>query len=51
MVALPKSVDPQRQAANLDVYGFTLDEQAVRQLDELEEGLVTGWDPVASDPV
>lgn len=39
------------QAVNLDVFGFALDEGAMAQLDGCEEGLVTGWDPVAHDPV
>ncbi|KAG2437733.1 hypothetical protein HYH02_011110 [Chlamydomonas schloesseri] len=51
MVSLPKSVNPERQAANLDVFGFQLDEAAMAVLDGCEEGLITGWDPVAHDPV
>jgi diketogulonate reductase-like aldo/keto reductase len=44
-VLLPKSVTPARIAENAALFDFTLDEAALRQLDALEEGLVTGWDP------
>ncbi|KAG2499444.1 hypothetical protein HYH03_002391 [Edaphochlamys debaryana] len=51
LVPLPKSVHPDRQASNLDVFSFSLSPEDVAALDGLEEGLVTGWDPVAHDPV
>lgn len=44
-VVLPKSVHAERIAANLAVFEFVLDAQAMAELDALEEGLVTGWDP------
>jgi diketogulonate reductase-like aldo/keto reductase len=44
-VILPKSVKPARIVENADVFGFSLDAQAMARLDALEEGLVTGWDP------
>jgi diketogulonate reductase-like aldo/keto reductase len=45
VVVLPKSVTPARIEANLDVFGFALDAQAMADLDALEENLVTGWNP------
>lgn len=50
-VTLPKSVNPERQAQNLDVFGFELSAQEVAELDTLEEGLVTGWNPIKDDAV
>lgn len=50
-VPLPKSVQQERQAANLAVFDFTLDDAQMATLDGLECGLITGWDPVTSDPV
>ena len=44
-VVLPKSTRPARIAENARIFDFTLDEQAMADLDALEEGLVTGWDP------
>ena len=44
-VILPKSVTPARITENAALFDFTLDERAMSQLDALEEGLVTGWDP------
>ena len=44
-VVLPKSTKPSRIAENARIFDFTLDERAMDELDELEEGLVTGWDP------
>ncbi|PNH11932.1 Prostaglandin F synthase [Tetrabaena socialis] len=51
LVPLPKSTNPGRQATNLDVHSFELDSEAMAELDALEEGLVTGWDPIKNDPV
>ena len=45
MVVLPKSVHEKRIAENGAVFDFTLDAEAMRKLDALEEGAATGWDP------
>jgi diketogulonate reductase-like aldo/keto reductase len=45
MVVLPKSVHRARIAENAALFDFTLPEDAMAELDALEEGLVTGWDP------
>ncbi|BFU46312.1 aldo/keto reductase [Krasilnikovia sp. MM14-A1004] len=45
LVELPKSTRPPRIAANADVYGFDLTAEEMATLDNLDEGLVTGWDP------
>jgi diketogulonate reductase-like aldo/keto reductase len=44
-VVLPKSTHRERIAENGAVFDFTLDAAAMTQLDGLEEGLATGWDP------
>jgi methylglyoxal/glyoxal reductase len=44
-VILPKSVTPSRIEENAKLFDFSLDAEAMRRLDALEEGLVTGWDP------
>ena len=45
LVVLPKSTKPARIAENGTLFDFTLDDRAMNELDALEEGLVTGWDP------
>jgi diketogulonate reductase-like aldo/keto reductase len=45
MVVLPKSVNEARIVENAKVFDFTLDADAMEQLDALEEGAATGWDP------
>jgi diketogulonate reductase-like aldo/keto reductase len=45
LVVLPKSTKPARIAENGALFDFTLDDRAMNDLDALEEGLATGWDP------
>jgi diketogulonate reductase-like aldo/keto reductase len=45
LVVLPKSTKAARIAENGALFDFTLDDAAMRRLDALDEGLVTGWDP------
>jgi len=45
LVVLPKSTKPSRIVENGALFDFTLDERAMQDLDALDEGLVTGWDP------
>jgi diketogulonate reductase-like aldo/keto reductase len=42
---LPKSVRPERIAENIALDGLDLDAADIAALDELEENLVTGWNP------
>ncbi|CAL8462232.1 g1763 [Coccomyxa elongata] len=49
-IPLPKSNNPERQKANLDVYSFDLDAADMQNLDSLDRNLVTAWDPT-QDPV
>lgn len=44
-VVLPKSTRPERIGENAALFDFELDVPSMRALDELEENLVTGWDP------
>jgi methylglyoxal/glyoxal reductase len=44
-VILPKSTRPERIAENGKLFDFVLDDRAMSELDALEEGLTTGWDP------
>ncbi len=44
-VVLPRSSNPARIAENAAVFDFALDDTQITRLDELDEGLTTGWDP------
>ena len=44
-VILPKSTRPERIVENGKVFDFVLDADAMAELDALEEGLATGWNP------
>jgi diketogulonate reductase-like aldo/keto reductase len=45
LVVLPKSTHEKRIRENARVFGFALDAEAKKALDDLDEGLATGWDP------
>ena len=45
LVVLPKSTKPARIAENGALFDFTLDDRAMTELDALEDGFVTGWNP------
>ncbi len=45
LVVIPKSVRPERIRENADVFGFALDAADLSQLDGLDEGYRTSWDP------
>lgn len=45
LVVIPKSVRPERIRENADVFGFELDAGDLRELDDLDEGYRTSWDP------
>jgi diketogulonate reductase-like aldo/keto reductase len=45
MVVLPKSTRPERIVENAALFDFELSPGEMAELDGLEEGLVTGWDP------
>ncbi len=50
-IVLPRSSNPERIAQNAAVFNFELAPDQMASLDELDEGLVTGWDPaVTLDP-
>jgi diketogulonate reductase-like aldo/keto reductase len=47
-VTLPRTSDPGRARVNLSLRSFELSPEQMRRLDELDEGLTTGWDPAVS---
>ena len=48
-VPLPKSVSKSRIEANGAVEGFEIKAEDVKAMDDLDEYLVTDWDPVDCD--
>ena len=48
-VPLPKSVTKSRIIANGEVGGFQIEGAEMKAMDELDEYLVTDWDPVDAD--
>ena len=49
MVTLPKSVKESRIIENASIFDFELDAAAMAELDALDEGKATGWDPRNQD--
>lgn len=49
MVTLPKSVREARIVENASLFDFELDVAAMKELDALDEGKATGWDPRDQD--
>ncbi|ORY87884.1 oxidoreductase [Protomyces lactucae-debilis] len=47
---LPKSITPSRILDNINVFHFKLSDKDMEELDGLEEGLTTSWDP-SSNPL
>ena len=46
-MAVPKSVNAARMRQNLEVFDFTLDEQDLGRIAELDDGTRTGPDPAS----
>lgn len=49
VIVIPKTVDPARMAANIDLFGFSLSGDEMAALDALESGGRTGQDPDTFD--
>ena len=45
VVTIPKSARPERIRENAEIFDFALSSEDMRDLDRLDEGLHTGWDP------
>jgi diketogulonate reductase-like aldo/keto reductase len=50
-VPLPKSTHAERIKANTEIWDFELSEASMKELDSLEEYLVTDWDPIGDKRV
>ena len=48
-IVLPRSSNTDRIAENADVFDFVLEATQMAELDALDEGLTTGWDPARQD--
>ena len=48
-IVLPRSSNTDRIAENADVFDFGLEATQMAELDALDEGLTTGWDPARQD--
>ncbi|KAI8617429.1 aldo/keto reductase [Chytriomyces sp. MP71] len=48
-VSLPKTVSEKRLAENYAVFDWSISDEDMAALDELEENFVTGWDPITWD--
>ena len=48
-VPLPKSVRKERIVENAQVSGFDISKEDMKTMDDLDEYLVTDWDPVDAD--
>ncbi len=49
LVVIPKSADPDRIRENADVFDFTIADEHMERLDDLNEDLRTSWDPSEQD--
>ena len=49
LVVIPKSADPGRIRENADVFDFTIADEHMELLDDLNEDLRTSWDPSEQD--
>ena len=49
LVVIPKSADPGRIRENADVFDFTIADEHMERLDDLNEDLRTSWDPSEQD--
>lgn len=48
-VPLPKSITKERIVSNGDVDGFEIEDEDIKEMDGLDEYLVTDWDPTDAD--